>query len=306
MKIGFILPLGEDSDLGRVPSWTEIRTLAEQAEAAGLDSVWVYDHLLYRFPNHPTTVGVHECWSVLSALASATSRVELGTLVMPTGWRNPALLAKMAATVDEISGGRLILGLGTGFHEPEFAAFGYPFDHRVDRFEEELQIICGLLRENTVDFEGTYHVIPNGELAPPVTREGGIPVLVACRGPRMLRLTATHADAWNTAWFGSVDAIAASRAEFDAACAEVGRDPSTVSITVGVHIAPADEAFETPPDPARVLTGTPEEVATALHAYRDAGIAHIICGALAHTTYDYTARTIAHLATALEAYRAQT
>ena len=302
MKIGFILPLGEDTDLGRAPSWGEIRALAEQAEAGGLDSVWVYDHLLYRLPDHPTTVGVHECWSVLSALAGVTNRVELGTLVMPTGWRNPALLAKMAATVDEISGGRLILGLGTGFHEPEFAAFGYPFDHRVDRFEEELQIITSLLRENKVDFHGTYHTIPNGELAPPITREGGIPVLVACRGKRMLRLTARHADAWNTAWYGSADAIAASRAEFEAACTEVGRDPSTVEITVGVHLAPPDAEFETPPDPAKLLTGTPEEVAGALHAYRSDGVHHIICGALAHTTYDYTTRTIAHLATALEVY----
>jgi probable F420-dependent oxidoreductase len=305
MKIGFILPLGEDTDLGRAPTWTEIRALAEQSEAGGLDSVWVYDHLLYRFPNHPSTVGVHECWSMLSAIAGITNRVELGTLVMPTGWRNPALLAKMAATVDEISGGRLILGVGTGFHEPEFAAFGYPFDHRVDRFEEELQIICTLLRSNKVDFAGTYHTIPNGELAPPVRREGGVPVLVACRGPRMLRLTAKHADAWNTAWYGSPDAIATSRAEFDAACAEEGRDPSSVTITVGVHLAPPGEEYETPPDPARLLTGTPDEVATALLAYRDAGVDHIICGALAHTTYEYTTRTIAHLADALEIYRAR-
>jgi probable F420-dependent oxidoreductase len=303
LKIGFILPLGEDTDLGRAPSWTEIRALAEQTEAAGLDSVWVYDHLLYRFAEHPDTVGVHECWSMLSAIASATTRVQLGTLVMPTSWRNPALLAKMAATVDEISGGRLILGVGTGFHEPEFAAVGYPVDHRVDRFEEELQIITSLLHTNKVDFQGTYHTIPNGEIAPPITREGGIPVLVACRGPRMLRLTAQYADAWNTAWYGTADAIAKSRAEFNAACADVGRDPATVEITVGVHLAPPDAEFETAPDPAKLLTGTPEEVATALHAYREAGVNHIICGALAHTNYDYTRRTIAHLASALEVYR---
>jgi alkanesulfonate monooxygenase SsuD/methylene tetrahydromethanopterin reductase-like flavin-dependent oxidoreductase (luciferase family) len=301
MKIGFILPLGEDTDLGRAPTWEEIRSLAEQSEAAGLDSVWVYDHLLYRFPSHPATVGVHECWSILSALASATSRVELGTLVMPTGWRNPALLAKMATTVDAISGGRLILGLGTGFHEPEFAAFGYPFDHRVDRFEEELQIITALLRDGKVDFHGRYHDIPNGEMAPRSPREGAIPVLVACRGPRMMQLTARYADAWNIAWFGDITASTADREQFAAACAEAGRE---VAVTVGVHLAPPDEPFETAPEPNRLLTGTPEEVAAALLAYRDAGVAHVIVGALAHTNYDYTRRTIAHLTAALAHYRA--
>jgi len=304
MKIGFILPLGEDTDIGRAPTWSEIRALAEQSEAAGLDSVWVYDHLLYRFAEHPSTVGVHECWSILSALAGITSRVELGTLVMPTSWRNPALLAKMAATVDEITGGRLILGVGTGFHEPEFAAFGYPFDHRVDRFEEELQIITSLLRTGKVDFHGKYHTIPNGELAPPVRRDGGVPVLVACRGERMLGLTAKYADAWNTAWFGQAAASADMREALAKACADAGRDPAEISITVGVHMAPPDEEFESPPDPARLLTGTPEEVASELHAYREAGVDHIICGALAHTTYEYTTRTIAHLAKALEVYRA--
>ena len=299
MKIGCILPLGEDGDLGRPPSWTEIRDLALQAEAAGFDSVWTYDHLLYRFPDHPT-VGVHECWSVLSALAGATSTVELGTLVMPTGWRNPALLAKMAVTVDEISGGRLILGLGTGFHQPEFDAFGYPFDHRVDRFEEELQIIVSLLREGHVDHHGTYHTIPNGELAPPPARR--IPILVASRGPRMLGLTARHADAWNTAWYGEASAAGPAIEGMRAACAEVGRDPSTMEVTVGVHIAPPGEIEE--PDGAKVLTGTAEEIAAGLRAYAEAGVGHVIVGALAHSTAEYTAQVIAHTAAALQVYRA--
>ena len=306
MKIGVILPLGEDSDLGRAPTWTEIRDLALEAEIAGFDSVWVYDHLLYRFPEQDT-IGVHECWSVLAALASATSTVELGTLVMPTSWRNPALLAKMAATVDEITGGRLILGLGTGFHQPEFDAFGFPFDHRVDRFEEALQVIGGLLRDGKVDFSGTYVQAPNCELRPAPARR--IPILVASRSPRMLRLTATHADAWNTAWFGHADASVSARAEMEAACAAVGREPGTLQVTVGVHVAPPTapaaslEGSAPDPDPARVLTGTPAEIAAAFDAYREAGVDHIICGALAHTTYEYTSQVIAHVGGALAAYR---
>jgi alkanesulfonate monooxygenase SsuD/methylene tetrahydromethanopterin reductase-like flavin-dependent oxidoreductase (luciferase family) len=306
MKIGFILPLGEDADLGRAPSYQEIRTLALQTEAAGFDAVWVYDHLLYRFPGDTVeTRGVQECWSVLSGLAEATNRVELGTLVMPTPWRNPALLAKMAVTVDDISNGRLILGLGTGFHQPEFDAFGYPYDHRVDRFEEALQVIVPLLREGKVDFHGTYVSAPNCELTPRGPRPDGIPVLIASRGPRMLELTATYADQWNTAWVGTVDAIAQRRAEMEAACLKVGRDPKSLEITVGVHIGPpSTDPNAEPVDPARMLTGSPADIATALIAYRDAGVGHVICGALAHTTYDYTTGIIAHVAEALTIYHA--
>ncbi len=216
MKIGFVVPMGEDPALGQPAPYRRLRDLALRAEGAGLDSVWVYDHLLYRFPDHPPA-GIWECWSVLTGLAEATERVELGTIVLAAPWRNPALLAKMAITVDEISEGRLILGLGAGWHEPEFDAFGYPFDHRVGRFEEAMQVIGPLLREGKADFRGKYVSAPDCEMRPPSTRPGGIPILIASRGPRMLRLTAEHADLWNTAWFGPVEASAASRAEFDAA-----------------------------------------------------------------------------------------
>jgi alkanesulfonate monooxygenase SsuD/methylene tetrahydromethanopterin reductase-like flavin-dependent oxidoreductase (luciferase family) len=121
----------------------------------------------------------------------------------------------------------------------------------------------------------------------------------------MLRLTASHANAWNTAWFGNVDAIADSRAAMEAACAEVGRDPLSLEVTVGVHVAPEDTSPDASLDPAKVLSGTPAEVAAGLIAYRDAGVSHVICGALAHTTADYTTRVIAHVADALEVYRAR-
>src|SRR5262245_19852203 len=142
-QIGLILPYSDLYLGGITPHWSDLAALAQLAEDVGFDSVWVPDHLLFRFPG-VATGGAWECWSLLAALAAVTSRVALGPIVTCTAYRNPALLAKIAATVDEISGGRLILGLGAGWHEPEYHAFGYPFDHRFDRFEEALTIITGL------------------------------------------------------------------------------------------------------------------------------------------------------------------
>lgn len=308
MKIGFILPMGETPELGRPPAYAEIRALALQAEEAGFDSVWVYDHLLYRFADG-TTLGIWECWSILAALAEATSRVELGTLVVSALWRNPALLAKMAVTVDEISEGRFTLGLGTGAHRPDFEAFGFPFENRASRFEEAIEIISSLLRTGVASYHGAYVDATDCELRPRGPRPGGPPILVASFGPRMLRLTAQYADAWNTAWYGTVDDFAArgGEAEFRRACAEVGRDPATVATTVGVNVyvpmtgmTPSRE-----PEPGKTLTGTAAEMAAGLRAYADAGVDHVICGALADSTPAYASHVIAHLADALALYRSK-
>src|SRR5579871_6689385 len=159
----------------RVAPYPEIRDLARQAESAGLDSIWVYDHLLYRVDGQ--TTGIHEGWTVLAALAEATQRVELGTLVVCTGFRNPALLAKMAATLDNVSDGRLILGLGAGWHDPEYDAFGYPTDHKVSRFEEALTLISELIRTGRADMDGRWTTARDAVLVPPARPD--IPILVA-------------------------------------------------------------------------------------------------------------------------------
>ena len=153
MKVGIILPIAEEDGVDGIPSYTTIRDVAVAAEAAGFDSIWVFDHLLFRFDG--VTTGIHECWTILAAIAEATHRVQLGTLVMCTGFRNAALLAKMAATLDHVSGGRFILGIGAGWHDPEYEAFGYPTDHKVGRFEESLAVISGLIREGRADLDGS-------------------------------------------------------------------------------------------------------------------------------------------------------
>ena len=161
LKVGLILPDTEREMGGATASWSDLAAMARMAEDLGFDSIWNADHLIYRFPGKEVQ-GPWESWSLLAALAAVTSRVEIGPLVSCTSFRNPALLAKIADTVDEISGGRLVLGLGAGWHEPEYIAFGYPFDHRVSRFAEAIAIIHGLLRTGHVDFDG--HVLQRARL----------------------------------------------------------------------------------------------------------------------------------------------
>src|SRR5262245_26659909 len=205
MKLGLILPEGEHDMGGSTARWSDYLAMARTAEAMGFDSLWFVDHLLYR--EGATTEppqGVRECWSILAALAAVTDRVELAPLVSCTGYRNPALLAKIADTVDEIAGGRLVLALGAGWHEPEYRAFGYPYDHRYSRFAEALTIIHGLLRTGHVDFEGTWYSARDCELRPRGPRGNTIPIMLGTQGRKMLRLTARYADQWN-AWLAMTD-----------------------------------------------------------------------------------------------------
>ncbi|MGV9386480.1 LLM class flavin-dependent oxidoreductase [Nonomuraea sp. NPDC003707] len=282
MKIGLVLPLAEYP--GRQPSYAEVRALALRAEDYGFDSVWLFDHLLFREPGLPTE-GIWECWTVLSALAEATERVTLGTLVLCTAFRNPAVLAKMAVTLDEVSGGRLILGLGCGWHQPEFDAFGVPYDRRVDRFEEALRIIVPLLRTGGLGrHDGPYHRLNDGELRPRGPRSTGPPILVGAHGPRMMRLAAEHADLWNSCWFGAAGTAEHALSRLGRACAEAGRDPGTLGVTLGVNVLVSDagEAFAREGPPGAFLGGPPDQVADGMLAYRDLGVQHLICNLNPH------------------------
>jgi probable F420-dependent oxidoreductase len=294
MKIGVTINNNQGAD--GVPHYPDIREKARMAETVGFDSIWLFDHLLFRFD--PTeTVGIWECWTLLSALAEATSRVELGTLVLCSPFRNPALLAKMAHTLDEVSRGRLILGLGAGWHEPEFDAFGYSFEHRVDRFEEALQIVKPLLSGETVDFEGEYYQARDCVIAPPGPRPAGIPLLVGAGKPRMLRLVARYADMWNTVWLGDPAMLDERLEDIHTACADVGRDPLTLAITAGIEVHFPDLG-DSKPMIENPLTGTSEELAQAFQKYDQAGVSHLI---VHHSPT--TLRGLERLAEALDAYR---
>src|SRR5215472_13865810 len=274
-----------------------IRAVAQQAEADGFDSIWLADHLFYRDPGKPTR-GIWECWTMLSALAEATRRVEIGPLVLCNSFRNPAILAKMATTLDEVSGGRLILGVGAGWNEPEYQGFGMPFDHRVDRFEEALQVLGPLLRDGHVDFTGQYYHARNCEIVPRGPRAAGPPLLAGGEGPRMLKLTARYADLWNTGYMGQPETMAGPLAKIDAACREVGRDPTTLGITALIGLWFPDLQAKQPSFLDTPLTGTVQEIAAAMRGYAGLGVQHIM-----FQCEPYTPEALQRLTEALRLYR---
>jgi probable F420-dependent oxidoreductase len=276
LKVGIQLP-----EVEREVRWPELLDMIRAVEDLGFDSIWLGEHLLYRWPDRPPR-GPWEAWTELAAIAAVTSRVEFGPLVACTNFHNPALLAKQAATIDEISGGRFVLGLGAGWNETEFRAFGLPFDHRVDRFEEAYTIIRGLLQDGAVDFDGRFYKARDCELLPRGPRAAGPPLLIGSNGPRMLRITMATAHAWNS-WFSDFgnrpDGIGRLRDVVDAACRDVGRDPAEIARTVAVMVQlPGGGGriqggyVEDPPQP---LEGSPEEMAEALRAFAGEGISHV-------------------------------
>ncbi len=294
MNVGAITRLGAVSEGGQPGRYADVRAMARHMEAVGLDSIWFFDHLLYRRPGRPSD-GTWECWTVLSALAEATTRVQLGTIVVCTPFRNPALLAKMAVTLDEVSDGRFPPGVGAGWHQPEFDAFGVPFDHRVGRFEEALQIVGPLLRTGRVDFRGRYYQAPDCEILPSGPRAGGPPLLIAGVGPRMLRLTAQHADLWNTAWHTDPRSVVPHLATMRDACIDAGRDPTTLAMTVCVTLAVPELVDNMPPN---ALSGTTDEIAHALRGYADLGVTDVIAN-----VHPYTAEAVARFADAVHLFR---
>ena len=274
MKLGVMPSLSERSFDGGTPRYADIQAMAQTAERIGLDSFWLPDHLIYRSPERGVS-GRWEVFTFMSAVAAVTSRITIGPLVACTSFRNPALLAKMADALDEISNGRFILGLGCGWHEPEYTMFGYPFDHRVGRFEEAMAIIAPLLREGRVDFHGKYYDATETVLRPRGPSPTGPKLWIGANAPRMLALTAQYADAWNTVWHIDPAVVLERYAPLKAACAAVGRDPSTLELTAGTFVS-LPEPGTAHEDDGKSITGTPEQVAERLQAFADIGVTHLI------------------------------
>jgi alkanesulfonate monooxygenase SsuD/methylene tetrahydromethanopterin reductase-like flavin-dependent oxidoreductase (luciferase family) len=221
-------------------------------------------------------------------------------LVTCTAFRNPALLAKMADAVDEVSAGRLILGLGAGWHEPEFKAFGYPFDRLASRFEDALRIVAPLVRGGAVDYQGTYERAVNCVSLPRGPRPDGPPILIGASRPRMLRLTAELGDAWNTCWLGRADELPPRLETLHAACSEVGRDPTTLDVTVGQIVATPETAQDRgeSDNAGRFEFDSAEVLADEWRGFEEQGVAHLIIW-----PQPYDGRCLRLVTAALRSYR---
>ncbi len=273
LKIGLMLPMLEDVPTGEKVPWSSIREQALLAEEIGFDTVLIPDELLWRPEAWPGPRGFWECVSMTAAVAAATSRIEIGTWVISTLHRNAGLTAKIVETIDEISGGRFLLGLGAGHAGKQGEAFGYPPDHTIGRYEEALHIIVPLLREGRADFHGTFHSAGGLEQRPRGPRPGGVPIMLGGHGPRTMRLAVQHADIWSAyATENSLPgAFEAMLTALDAACAAAGREPGSLGRSIGVWVEPTDDHGAEAADFGVPITGTADEIAGTFTAFADMG-----------------------------------
>jgi alkanesulfonate monooxygenase SsuD/methylene tetrahydromethanopterin reductase-like flavin-dependent oxidoreductase (luciferase family) len=295
LKVGIVLPDTESEMAGETAHWRDLAAMAQRAEACGLDSVWVTDHLLFRLDNG-LTLGLWECWSLLAALAAVTSRIEIGPLVTCTSFRNPVFLSQAATTVEDISGGRLILGLGAGWNDPEYEAAGLPKDHRVSRFAESLQVITALRETGEVTFKGQFVTAQRAEVRLRGPRPAGPPIMIGAYGARMMQLTAQYADIWSAWAVQTLDEVRDYETRLNAACQEVGRDPASLerSVSILVDAPGAPDRVREHKTPWRL---TPAQCAEHLRGYAAAGIQHVQLVLSPNTLagIDYVAETLEYL-----------
>ena len=267
IRIGVQLP-----EVERDVRWPEYVAMARAAEEVGFDSIWVGDHLLYRGDGRPER-GPWDAWTLLAGLAAATERVALGPLVACTAFRPPGVLARTAATVDELSGGRLVVALGAGWNEAEFRAFGIPFDRRVARFAEAFEIVRRLLAGERVTFAGAYEAVADAVLLPRPSRRP--PLMVGATGSRMLAATLPHVDAWNIwyEWYGNTpEGLAAANRTVDEVARRAGRDPAAIARSACALVVLDRASRERPlPEGVPPLEGSPERIAAGLRALAEAG-----------------------------------
>jgi alkanesulfonate monooxygenase SsuD/methylene tetrahydromethanopterin reductase-like flavin-dependent oxidoreductase (luciferase family) len=290
-QIGFgflTLPRGGDDPAEPSPSHRLLLRDAQEAERLGFDTVWIPDHFYMERPRGLVTFP--DCWTLMTAAAMTTERVRIGSMVIPPGFRHPARVAKMAGALQELSGGRLILGVGAGNQAHEHDAFDLDFEHRVGRFKEYLPLLAAFLKGETVTHRGRYYTLREASLRTAVPR---VPILIAAGGPQTLELTARYADAWNAAGAGwDVSVFRGMVDRLQSACRAIGRDPSSIALSHQSFVAPvpdaaaARELSEALADewrmrldqvPGRFAVGTPDQVAAAMRPFAEAGARDFVC-----------------------------
>jgi probable F420-dependent oxidoreductase len=270
LRVGVQLP-----EIERDVGWPEYASMARAAEEMGFDSIWLGDHYLYR--RNGWERGPWEAWTLLAGLATITERVRLGPLVACLNFHHPAVLAKKAATLDELSGGRVTFGMGAGWNRTEFDAFGIPFDHRASRFEESFEIVRRLLDGERVTFEGRFHQVRDAVLLPRPSRRP--PLMVGSTGERVLAATLPHVDVWNTwyDWYGNTpEGLSEKLVEIDAACERAGRDPASIERSACVLVRLGDTKERPDEEGVTALQGSLDEIGAGLRAIGEAGADELI------------------------------
>jgi probable F420-dependent oxidoreductase len=272
VSVGVQLP-----EVERDVRWPEVVSMARAAEEVGFESIWLGDHLLYRDDGRPER-GPWDAWTTLAALAASTEHVRLGPLVACGAFHPPGIIARMAASIDEVSRGRFVLGIGAGWNETEFRAFGVPFEERASRFEEAFIVIRRLLAGERVTFVGRFARLEDAVLLPEPARR--VPMMIGSTGDRVLRAALPHVDAWNTwytAYGNTPEGFAVLNDRVTRLAREVGRPESEISRSACALVVLDRDAGERPIDEGLVpLEGPPERIAEAMRALAETGADEII------------------------------
>lgn len=272
MRFGLALPHYDTSLAGAPVSWDGVRRVARQAEGAGFDSVWVSDHLFLDWGKYGGSAeprAALECWTTMAGVAAATERVRVGSMALCNDFRNPGLLAKMIATLDLLSGGRIDVGLGAGWYEPEFRAADIPFDPpgaRIARLGEAVEIVTRLLEGEELVFKGEHYVIDGAVCRPGPQQDPRPPVWIGGKGDYLLKTAARVADGWNFSWLGSMKKYEERKSAADRACEAVGRDPATLRRSVGAYVLAGTDGSDARRRFERLRERTPAGVLTGRNA----------------------------------------
>jgi alkanesulfonate monooxygenase SsuD/methylene tetrahydromethanopterin reductase-like flavin-dependent oxidoreductase (luciferase family) len=280
MKFGLALP-HYDTSLGGAPaSWSGIADIARLAERAGFYSVWISDHLFLdwgKYGGASDAQGSFECWTTMSALAAVTDSVRIGSLTLCNDLRNPALVAKMAASLDLLSDGRLDLAIGAGWYEPEYVAGGISFDSagtRIRRLGEAVEIIGRLLSGEELTFKGSHYTIDGAVCRPRPAQRPRPAIWMGGKGDLLLSTAAGVADGWNFSWIGDIDAYLERAAHADRACERAARDPRTLRRSVGAYVVAGRDDRDLSRRFERLIERSPHGIlsAVSLEEFRRKGV----------------------------------
>ena len=277
VAFGLVLPMIEGPADGLKPTWLQIRAMVERAEQLGFDTVWTADEIVWRNSEWAGPRGWWECLSMTGAVAACTSMVQVGTWVMSALHHNPGMIASAAETLDEICGGRFVLGLGAGHGGGGATEFGYLADRTVSRYAEALEITVPLLRGESVSFTGEFHRAQGAEVLPRGPRPGRIPLMLGGHGPRTMGFAARHADTWSA--FATTSSLPETfrpmTVQLEQICEGIGRDPASIGRSIGVIVEPGEAKVAEALGFGVAITGSTNQIAETIAGFASVGVTRV-------------------------------